>query len=290
MGLGDEYVRKVFNSVAPKYDVMNDVLSLGVHRCWKDYFVNDCVRPQPGSRFLDVAGGTGDIAFRIIDKLRGAGFVRQGHINPATQSTSTDGPVRPVTVLDINAEMLAAGKQRATREGYGQDIDWVEANAEVLPFPDASFDSYTVAFGIRNFSNRPKALAEAHRVLKHGGVLNILEFSHINCPLLNLGYSAYSSFFIPTAGQIIAGDRESYQYLVDSIRAFPTQEEFAKTIQNAGFGFVRYQNLLDGVACIHTAVKTVAPTQAPTQVGGPGPQPKQAEPTVTGKDGKPASV
>ena len=256
MGLGDEYVKKVFDSVAPKYDTMNDVLSLGIHRCWKDYFVNNCVRPQPGARFLDVAGGTGDIAFRIVDRIRGEGFIQGTKAHLAAAAAAQNRAPPQVTVFDINGEMLAEGKARAARTGYADDTEWVEGNAEILPFEDESYDSYTVAFGIRNFSDRPKALREAHRVLKPGGVLNVLEFSHITCPLLAMGYTAYSGIFIPLAGQVVAGDRESYQYLVDSIKAFPTQEEFANTIHEAGFGFVRYQNLTHGVACIHTAVKT----------------------------------
>jgi len=258
MGLGDAYVKNVFDKVAPKYDLMNDVLSLGIHRVWKDYLVTNCVRPQPGAKFLDVAGGTGDIAFRIIDQVRatnGAGAAA-AMASAAAAEAGKAAPGPYVTVFDINAEMLAEGKIRAQNTGYAKETEFVEGNAEVLPFEDQTFDSYTVSFGIRNFSDRPKALREAHRVLKPGGVLNVLEFSHVTCPALAVAYEAHSKL-MPLAGHLVAGDSESYQYLVDSIRAFPTQEEFANTINESGFGFVRYQNLTQGIACIHTAVKTV---------------------------------
>lgn len=245
MGLGDDYVKKVFDTVASKYDLMNDVMSLGIHRVWKQKFVDRFVCPKPGLKYLDVAGGTGDIAFKICNTVRAL----DGHHGLVPTSTSDT----KITVCDINQNMLDEGKKRADREGYF-DFDWVCANGEELPFEDASFDSYTVAFGIRNFSDRPKALKEAHRVLKVGGVLNVLEFSKVN-PLLSYPYDAWSYLFIPLAGKIIA-DEESYRYLVDSIRAFPDQETFAKMIKDAGFGFVRYHNLTHGIACIHTAVKT----------------------------------
>lgn len=245
MGLGDEYVKRVFDSVASKYDLMNDIMSLGIHRLWKQKFVEEFVAPRPGMKFLDVAGGTGDIAFKICNMVRDA----EGYRGLVPQSSSET----KITVCDINQRMLDEGQQRATREGYF-DFDWVCANAEELPFEDASFDSYTVAFGIRNFSDRPKALREASRVLKVGGVLNVLEFSRVTCPLLRTPYDAWSYAFIPLAGRLVA-DEESYRYLVDSIRAFPPQEEFAVMIREAGFGFVRYHNLSAGIACIHTAVK-----------------------------------
>nr|AGU68096.1 2-methoxy-6-polyprenyl-1,4-benzoquinol methylase [Angomonas desouzai] len=225
--------------------MMNDILSMGVHRIWKKHFVEDCVQPLPGGKFLDVAGGTGDIAFKIVDliKARENAF----GITPAmTQGTK-------VVVSDINESMLEEGKKRAQREGYF-DVEWVCANAEQLPFESATFDSYTVSFGIRNFSDRPKALREAFRILKVGGVLNILEFSKVTCPALSLPYDAWSYGFMPQAGKFFA-DEESYRYLVDSIRAFPDQETFAQMIRDAGFGYVRYENLTGGIACIHTAVK-----------------------------------
>lgn len=252
MGLGDEYVKKVFDTVAPKYDVMNDIMSLGIHRCWKQKFVERFVVPKPGMKFLDVAGGTGDIAFKICDTIRAC---RKTHGLIPEPSVDTK-----ITVCDINQSMLDEGQKRGLREGYF-DLDWVCANAEELPFEDSSFDSYTVAFGIRNFSDRPKALREAYRVLKVGGVLNILEFSKVTSPILRVPYDIWSYGFIPLAGKFVI-DQESYKYLVDSIRAFPPQEEFAAMIQDAGFGFVRYRNLTGGIACIHTGVKTETVTQS----------------------------
>ncbi|ORC91358.1 ubiquinone biosynthesis methyltransferase [Trypanosoma theileri] len=250
MGLGDAYVKKVFDKVASKYDMMNDVLSLGVHRVWKRHFVKECVRPRPGGKFLDVAGGTGDIAFRIMDEIRGV----EKHFGLAPETTTTVSSHRTeITVLDINESMLREGEERAKREGYN-GIHWIVGSGEELPFEDMQFDSYTVSFGIRNFSDRPKALREAYRVLKVGGVLNVLEFSKVNCPLLSVPYDVWSYGFIPQAGRMLA-DKESYQYLVDSIRAFPDQETFAEMIKEAGFGYVRYENLTGGIACIHTAVK-----------------------------------
>lgn len=245
MGLGDEYVKKVFDTVAPKYDLMNDIMSLGIHRAWKQTYVNDFVVPKPGMKFLDVAGGTGDISFKICDAIR----AQEGHLGLVPTSSSDT----KITVCDINQSMLDEGQKRAVAKGYF-DFDWICANGEELPFEDGSFDSYTVAFGIRNFSDRPKALREAFRVLKVGGVLNVLEFSKVTCPLLSVPYDAWSYGFIPLAGKLVA-DEESYRYLVDSIRAFPSQEEFAQMIRDAGFGFVRYHNLTGGIACIHTAVK-----------------------------------
>ncbi|EAN92428.1 putative ubiquinone biosynthesis methyltransferase [Trypanosoma cruzi] len=248
MGPGASYVNNVFDTVAKRYDLMNDLLSLGIHRRWKQHFVNDYVRPCPGGKFLDVAGGTGDIAFRIIDGVRLKEEVF-GLVPTLRYLTE-------VVVLDANENMIREGEARAAREGY-LDVKWVIGKGEELPFDDMSFDSYTVSFGIRNFSDRPKALREAYRVLKVGGVLNVLEFSKVTCPFLSLPYDVWSYGFIPMAGQILV-ERESYQYLVDSIRAFPDQEEFAKMISDAGFGYVRYENLTGGIACIHTAVKTEA--------------------------------
>lgn len=246
MGLGDGYVKKVFDSVASKYDLMNDVLSLGVHRLWKKHLVEDCICPLPGGVFLDVAGGTGDIAFRITD------IIRSQERGLGVQPPSSSGT--KIIVCDINEKMLDEGKKRAEREGYF-DVEWLCANGEDLPFEAESFDSYSVSFGIRNFSDRPKALREAYRVLKVGGVLNVLEFSKVTCPLLSLPYDAWSYGFMPWAGRLLA-DEESYRYLVDSIRSFPDQETFVLMIREAGFEYVRYENLSGGIACIYTAVKT----------------------------------
>lgn len=247
MGLGDAYVKKVFDSVASKYDIMNDVLSVGVHRLWKKHFVEEWVAPVPGGKYLDVAGGTGDIAFKITDLIRAQ--EKSYGLTPKAAADSTK-----VIVCDINQKMLDEGKKRADREGYF-NVEWVCSSAEELPFESDSFDSYTVSFGIRNFSDRPKALREAYRVLKVGGVLNILEFSKVTCPLLVIPYDIWSYGVMPQAGRL-AGDEESYRYLVDSIRAFPDQETFAQMIRDAGFGYVRYENHTGGIACIHTAVKT----------------------------------
>ncbi|CAD2213131.1 ubiquinone biosynthesis methyltransferase [Angomonas deanei] len=248
MGLGDDYVKKVFNTVASKYDMMNDILSLGVHRLWKKHFVEDFVRPLPGGKYLDVAGGTGDIAFKIHDLIK----AREG----AFGITPGLGEGTRIVVSDINESMLEEGKKRAEREGYF-NVEWVCVNGEQLPFENETFDSYTVSFGIRNFSDRPKALREAFRVLKVGGVLNILEFSKVTCPALSVPYDIWSYGFMPQAGRVFA-DEESYRYLVDSIRAFPDQETFAQIIRDAGFGYVRYESLTGGIACIHTAVKVEA--------------------------------
>jgi 2-methoxy-6-polyprenyl-1,4-benzoquinol methylase len=272
MGLGDAYVKRVFDSVASKYDMMNDVLSLGIHRIWKKHYVEDCVCPLPGGKFLDVAGGTGDIAFKITDVIR-AREQSFGLVPRALDDTK-------VVVCDINENMLKEGQKRAEREGY-LDIDWVCASGEELPFEDNAFDSYTVSFGIRNFSDRPKALREAFRVLKVGGVLNVLEFSKVTCPLLSVPYDVWSYGFMPQAGRVLA-DEESYRYLVDSIRAFPDQETFAQMIRDAGFGYVRYENLTGGIACIHTGVKT---TPAPVAVKTESrvPTPKDAEEATDAK-------
>ena len=272
MGLGDAYVKKVFDSVASKYDMMNDVLSLGIHRLWKKHFVEDCVCPLPGGKFLDVAGGTGDIAFKITDIIR-AREQSFGLVPKASDGTK-------VVVCDINESMLKEGQKRAEREGY-LDIDWVCANGEELPFEDAVFDSYTVSFGIRNFSDRPKALREAFRVLKVGGVLNVLEFSKVTCPLLSVPYDVWSYGFMPQAGRVLA-DEESYRYLVDSIRAFPDQETFAQMIRDAGFGYVRYENLTGGIACIHTGVKKT-PTEVTDKSDSSIPTPEKAEEATDAK-------
>lgn len=269
MGRGDAYVKKVFDSVADKYDIMNDVLSLGVHRLWKQHYVSNCVQPRRGMKFLDVAGGTGDIAFKIYDTLKekGQGFGAGSQGGPL-------GAGGEIVVLDINQKMLDEGMARAKRNGYRDpNLSWVCASGEELPFPDNYFDSYTVAFGIRNFSDRPKGLREAHRVLKVGGVLNVLEFSKVDCTLLDLPYKVWGDFVMPAVGRA-AGDEESYQYLVDSIRAFPPQEEFAQLVRDAGFGYSKYENLTGGIACIHTGVKT-----APHVVTSPAEAPKAPTPT-----------
>eukprot|EP00038_Savillea_parva_P006872 m.166454 g.166454 ORF g.166454 m.166454 type:complete len:327 (+) comp12691_c0_seq1:218-1198(+) len=236
--LKEGFVGEVFARVAPKYDKMNDAMSMGVHRLWKRDFVAD-LNAGDGTRVLDVAGGTGDIAFRILHR---AGAM------------ADSGPI--LTVSDINAAMLEQGKLRAAELGpAAARCDWVEASAEDLPFPDASFDAYTISFGIRNVTNIDKALEEAHRVLVPGGRFMCLEFSHVVNPLVRAVYDKYSFEVIPVMGEVIAGDMDSYQYLVESIREFPNQEKFAQMIRDAGFKHVTHRDLTGGVAAIRSGFK-----------------------------------
>ncbi|ODN71300.1 bifunctional demethylmenaquinone methyltransferase/2-methoxy-6-polyprenyl-1,4-benzoquinol methylase UbiE [Methylobrevis pamukkalensis] len=236
VGAKQTMVDEVFHAVAKRYDIMNDAMSAGVHRIWKDAFVSRLAPPRTGSRpfrVIDVAGGTGDIAFRIHDRSG-------GHARP--------------TVVDINGSMLAVGRERAEKRGL-TGIDFVEANAEELPFEASSFDAYTIAFGIRNVPRIDKALSEAFRVLRPGGRFLCLEFSSVDVPGLDRLYDLYSFHVIPRLGQAIAGDADSYRYLVESIRRFPNQERFAQMIRDAGFSRVGYTNLTGGVAAIHVGVK-----------------------------------
>ncbi len=225
-------VRGVFSSVASRYDVMNDVMSAGIHRLWKDAMM-DWLAPRPGQRLLDVAGGTGDVAFRFL------GRAGHGH----------------ATVCDLTEPMLVEGRKRAEAERLGDSLDWVVGDAMALPFPDNSFDVYTISFGIRNVTRPQDALAEAYRVLKPGGRLMVLEFSQLPNPLMQKAYDLYSFNVIPAMGQVIAGDRDSYQYLVESIRRFPDQETFLGMIRRAGFENAKYRNLTLGVACLHSGWK-----------------------------------
>ncbi|CAB0010297.1 unnamed protein product [Nesidiocoris tenuis] len=228
-------VCEVFHRVADTYDLMNDTMSAGIHRVWKDVFM-ERLSPPPGTKLLDVAGGTGDIAFRFVNYMKNSG-------HPGT-----------VTVCDINPDMLRVGQDRARKKNY-TDIDWVEGNAETLPFPDNSFSAYTIAFGIRNVTRIDLALKEAWRVLKPGGRFMCLEFSHVENEALRWVYDKYSFQMIPAMGQVIAGDWKSYQYLVESIRKFPVQETFAGMIESAGFWSVQYENLTFGVVAIHSGFK-----------------------------------
>lgn len=224
-------VNSVFHSVARRYDLMNDLMSAGVHRLWKDAMVAKAAPSKSGSwRGLDVAGGTGDIAFRLVEA---AG--REGH----------------VTVLDINGSMLDVGRERAARRGLAEYLEFVEANAEVLPFGDHSFDTYTIAFGIRNVPDMPRALREAHRVLKPGGQFVCLEFSEVQLPWLDRFYEAWSMNAIPRIGKAVTGDGESYRYLVESIRKFPNQSHFADAIRDAGFARVDHRDMTGGIAALH---------------------------------------
>lgn len=228
-------VNDVFHRVARRYDVMNDVMSGGMHRLWKDAMVSWLAPSKTRAyRVLDVAGGTGDIASRIVEaSARNAG----------------------VTVLDINGSMLDVGRDRAVKSGLGDRLDFVEASAEDLPFDDASFDAYTIAFGIRNVPHIDKALSEAFRVLKPGGRLLCLEFSEVDAPLLEKVYDAWSFNVIPRLGEMIAGDGEPYRYLIESIRMFPDQERFAAMIRAAGFERVNYRNYSGGIAACHSGWK-----------------------------------
>ncbi len=230
-------VRGVFDSVADKYDIMNDVMSGGLHRLWKNDFIRE-LRPTPGMRLLDVAGGTGDIAFRFLKATK--------------KRTGPEDTPASVTVCDINQNMLAAGRARALDEGIFDPIDWVTGNAEQLPLNDKSVDAYTIAFGIRNVTHIDKALEEAYRVLKPGGRFMCLEFSEVDLPLLKQIYDAYSFNVIPHFGELITGDKDSYQYLVESIRKFPSQEKFKAMIDAAGFKQTSYRNLSGGIVAIHS--------------------------------------
>ena len=229
---------------------MNDLMSLGIHRIWKDHFVRSL---NPGSQnseeawnILDIAGGTGDIAFRMLD-----------HATTVNHDTKTR-----VTISDINPEMLEEGRKRSLQTQYGgtDRLSFLQGNAESLPtIKSNSVDLYTVAFGIRNFTNKDAALREAFRVLKPGGVFACLEFSHVNNPVFNEVYKRWSFGAIPLIGQLVASDRDSYQYLVESIERFPTQEEFKKMIEDAGFVAPGqgYENLSGGIAAIHRGVKPI---------------------------------
>lgn len=223
----------VFDSVATRYDIMNDVMSMGIHRLWKDQFVSH-ITPQTGNKILDMAGGTGDIAFRMHN--------------------ATNGEAE-ITVSDINESMLSVGQGRAYDRGITKNINWIPTNAESLPFKNESFDIYTIAFGLRNVTQIDTALKEACRVLKKGGRFYCLEFSHVDNPLLAKIYGAYSDHLIPKFGKIIANDEDSYQYLIESIRQFPRRDDLKKRLLAAGFSKSIYKTLNFGVVTIHEAVK-----------------------------------
>jgi demethylmenaquinone methyltransferase/2-methoxy-6-polyprenyl-1,4-benzoquinol methylase len=226
-------VNDVFHSVASRYDLMNDLMSGGLHRVWKDIMVNALNPPKSDAPFslLDVAGGTGDISFRAARKA-GAGF--------------------HATVCDINGDMLEVGRQRAIKQGLDDKVTFVEGNAETLAFPDRSFDAYTIAFGIRNVPRIDLALSEAHRVLRHGGRFLCLEFSTVEVPGLDRLYDMFSFNVIPQLGRAVTGDAESYRYLVESIRKFPRPNAFAEMIRAAGFARVSWQTLSGGIVALHS--------------------------------------
>ncbi len=225
-------VHGVFTRVADRYDLMNDMMSVGIHRLWKDAMM-DWLAPRAGQRLLDVAGGTGDIAFRFLARA----------------------PEARASVLDMTESMLVEGQKRAEAGNLADRLDWVVGDAMALPFPDSSFDVYTISFGIRNVTRIPDALSEAYRVLKPGGRIMVLEFSQLPNAALQWAYDRYSFNVIPALGQAVANDRESYQYLVESIRKFPDQESFAAMIRQSAFEQVKYRNLTMGVAALHSGWK-----------------------------------
>ncbi|OSM01497.1 putative demethylmenaquinone methyltransferase [Magnetofaba australis IT-1] len=226
-------MRRVFDSVAEKYDLMNDLMSLGIHRLWKRQAIAK-LKLQPGDHCLDLAGGTGDLAILMHKKMEGQGRV---------------------TLCDINLSMLKQGRKRLTDEGMVSSIDWVCGNAEKLPFPDNSFQAATIGFGIRNVTRIQRALDEMQRVVKPGGQVLVLEFSKVAIPFLRPIYDTYSFNLLPEIGQIVTKDRDSYQYLVESIRQFPDQETFKEMMESAGLYRVRYDNLSAGIAAIHVGFK-----------------------------------
>jgi len=226
-------VGQVFDSVASRYDIMNDVMSFGVHRLWKRFTIGQA-GVRAGQRVLDVAGGTGDLS---------AAFARQA------------GPTGMVTVADINAAMLEVGRARLTDRGLVGNIEYVQADAEQLPFPDNHFDCITMAFGLRNVTHQDRALASMYRVLKPGGRLLVLEFSRPVLPGLNAVYDAYSFNILPKLGKLIANDEASYRYLVESIRKHPDQETLKGLMEQAGFERVHYFNLTGGIVALHKGYK-----------------------------------
>ncbi|CAL4068277.1 unnamed protein product [Meganyctiphanes norvegica] len=257
-------VHGVFQNVAEKYDVMNDLMSGGIHRVWKDHFISTLC-PRPNTKLLDVAGGTGDIAFRFIDHVmaKAGPSYELSKVSPLTLEGATDtldetieDSVIPyeVVICDISQGMLDVGQKRADEKGLG-GITWVCGDAQKLPFEDDIFDCYTIAFGIRNVIDVQAALEEAYRVLKPGGRFLCLEFSQVTNPAIKWVYDQYSFQIIPAMGQVVAGDWKSYQYLVESIRKFPSQEDFKEMIEEAGFRRVTFENLTFGVTAIHSGFK-----------------------------------
>lgn len=230
------FVGDVFDAVASRYDLMNDVMSLGIHRYWKERFV-DMIRPRPGMSLIDMAGGTGDIACRVLERCQ--------HFDPPAS----------ITICDRSAAMLAVGRDNRLDQGIVRHMSWVTCDAAQLPFPDNSFDVYTISFGLRNLTYLEQALQEARRVLKPGGQFLGMEFAKITNPLFRKIYDTYAQQVIPRMGALIAGNQSAYQYLVDSIEAFLPQEEMVAYLDRVGFQQTSYQNLTNGVVAIYTGIK-----------------------------------
>ena len=226
-------VKKIFENVSGRYDLMNDFMSLGIHRVWKKSML-DWLAPRRGQSLIDVAGGTGDIAFNFIKRAK----------------TGANA-----TILDLTESMMIEGKKKTIDLPEESQINWVCGDAMMMPFSNCTFDVYTISFGIRNVTNISKTLSEAYRVLKPGGRLMILEFSSVNNDLISWIYDKYSFNIIPKLGEFVSHDRESYQYLVESIRKFPNQEKFSEMIINEGFRKVKYRDLTFGIAALHSAWK-----------------------------------
>lgn len=226
-------VADVFHSVAAKYDVMNDLMSFGVHRLWKRFTI-DMSGVRPGNKVLDLAGGTGDLTKKFSKIV---------------------GPAGKVVLADINSSMLEVGRERLTNQGYVGNIEYVQANAQYLPFEDNTFDVITIAFGLRNVTDKDEALRSMFRVLKPGGRLLVLEFSQTNNPLLKKAYDLYSFTALPLMGKIVTNDSESYKYLAESIRMHPDQETLKGMMQDAGFNRVSYHNMTGGMVALHRGIK-----------------------------------
>ena len=226
-------VKNLFENVSPKYDLMNDFMSLGIHRVWKEFML-DWLAPRSGQNLVDVAGGTGDIALDFIKRAK----------------KDVDA-----TILDLTESMMVEGQKKSINIPKDSKINWVCGDAMYMPFNNNSFDVYTISFGIRNVTSLSKTLSEAYRVLKPGGRIMILEFSSVNNDLISWFYDKYSFNIIPKLGELISNDRESYQYLVESIRKFPDQDTFSEIIINEGFKKVKYRDLTFGIAALHSAWK-----------------------------------